>query len=81
MRSRRVRIVNADPSRVGPTTVVLVDPENGDRLGKVVSVEIPRVNPGDVLTAEITVLGPELDLTVEASITEQCRYCGAKIQT
>ena len=79
-RPRRVRIVNADLDSIGPTKVILVDPKNGDRLGEVVSVEIPRVDPGDTIIAKITVLGPELDLIVEASITEECRYCGAKTQ-
>ncbi len=82
-RPRRVRIVNVDPDSVGPTKVILIDPENGERLGEVVSVEIPHVDPGDAIIAKITVLGPELDLEVDltdVSITERCRYCGAKTQ-
>ncbi len=79
-RPRRVRITTEEVSdRQSPLVkVILIDPENDERLGEVVSVEIPRVDPGKPTTAVITVLGPELDLIADASFIERCRNCGAE---
>ena len=75
-RPRRVRITSPHPETVG-LAVELLDPEGGDRLGEVVSVGIPAVYPGEVLTANLVVLGPELDVVAEVGeVTERCRYCG-----
>lgn len=78
-RPRRVRITtDTDPETMGLLSVTLVDPESDDRLGEVVSVEIPAAYPGEPLTAKLLVMGPELDVVAEVGeVTEKCRYCGA----